>query len=83
MATLVDALPLIKALREAVFLSATLSEFEQLTPRMRRIRFSGPRLRGLAWIPGQHIRLQVAGLRASMLRLHPQPPRPETATDLG
>src|ERR1700757_2632521 len=57
MATLVDALPLIKALREAVFLSATLSEFEQLTPRMRRIRFSGPRLRGLAWTPGQHIRL--------------------------
>jgi NADPH-dependent ferric siderophore reductase len=71
MATLVDALPLIKTLRDAVFLSATLSEFEQLTPRMRRIRFSGPRLRGLAWTPGQHIRLQVAGLAASMLRLHP------------
>jgi NADPH-dependent ferric siderophore reductase len=71
MATLVDALPLVRTLRDAVFLSATLSEIEQLTPRMRRIRFSGRRLQGLTWTPGQHIRLQVAGLGASVLRLHP------------
>jgi NADPH-dependent ferric siderophore reductase len=64
-ATLIDAFPLIKTLRDAVFLSATVSEIEQLTPRMRRIRFSGNRLQGLTWRPGQHIRLQVAGL------LHP------------
>jgi NADPH-dependent ferric siderophore reductase len=70
-ATLIDAFPLIKSLRDAVFASATVSEIEQLTPRMRRIRFSGPRLRGLNWTPGQHIRLQVAGLGESVLRLHP------------
>jgi NADPH-dependent ferric siderophore reductase len=71
MPTLIDALPLIGALRDAVFLTATISEMEELTPRMRRIRFSGRRLRDLAWTPGQHVRLQVAGLRESMLRLHP------------
>jgi NADPH-dependent ferric siderophore reductase len=54
-----------------VFLSATISEIEQLTPRLRRIQFSGPRLQGLNWTPGQHIRLQVAGLGESVLRLHP------------
>ncbi|MDT5171882.1 MAG: hypothetical protein QOD02_5247, partial [Mycobacterium sp.] len=41
MATLIDAFPLIKSLRDAVFLSATISEIEQLTPRLRRIQFSG------------------------------------------
>jgi NADPH-dependent ferric siderophore reductase len=71
MATLIDAFPLIKSLRDAVFLSASVSETERLTPRLRRIRFGGPRLRGLNWTPGQHIRLQVAGLGESFLRLHP------------
>lgn len=71
MPTLIDAFPLIKSLRDAVFLSATISETEQLTPRLRRIRFEGPRLQGLNWTPGQHIRLQVAGLGESFLRLHP------------
>jgi NADPH-dependent ferric siderophore reductase len=61
-ATLIDAFPLMKSLRDAVFLSATVSEIEHLAPRMRRIRFSGPRLQGLTWTPGQHIRLQVGGL---------------------
>ena len=70
-ATLIDAFPLIKSLRDAVFLSATISEIEQLTPRLRRIQFSSPRLQGLNWTPGQHIRLQVAGLGESVLRLHP------------
>ena len=71
LATLIDAFPLIKSLRDAVFVSAAISEIEQLTPRMRRVRFSGPRLRGLNWTPGQHIRLQVASLGESVLRLHP------------
>ena len=71
MPTLIDAFPLIKSLRDAVFLSATIGEIEPLTPRLRRIRFDGPRLRGLNWTPGQHIRLQVAGLGESFLRLHP------------
>jgi NADPH-dependent ferric siderophore reductase len=71
MPTLIDAFPLIKSLRDAVFLSAEISEIEQLTPRLRRIRFEGSRLQGLNWTPGQHIRLQVAGLGESFLRLHP------------
>jgi NADPH-dependent ferric siderophore reductase len=71
MPTLIDAFPLIRSLRDAVFLSATIGETEQLTPRLRRIRVEGPRLRGMNWTPGQHIRLQVAGLGESFLRLHP------------
>jgi NADPH-dependent ferric siderophore reductase len=70
-ATLIDAFPLFSTLRDAVFLTATVNEVEQLTPRMRRIRFSSPRLQGLRWTPGQHVRLQVAGLLESVLRLHP------------
>lgn len=69
MAILIDSLPLIGTLRDAVFLSATVSEIDQPTPRMRRIRFAGPRLQGLTSRPGQHIRLQVAGLGASVMRL--------------
>jgi NADPH-dependent ferric siderophore reductase len=72
-ATLIEGFPLVSTLRDAVFLSATVSEIERLTPRMRRIRFSGPRLRGLTWTPGQHVRLQVESLRESVLRLHPYP----------
>lgn len=73
MATLIEGFPLISRLRDAVFLSATVGEIERLTPRMRRIRFIGPRLRGLTWTPGQHVRLQVESLRESVLRLHPYP----------
>ncbi|MGV0625415.1 siderophore-interacting protein [Mycolicibacter minnesotensis] len=71
MATILDSLPLVSTLRDAMFLSASVEEIEELTPHLRRIRFTGPRLRGLAWAPGQHVRLQVAGLLDSMLRLHP------------
>lgn len=73
MATLIEGFPLISTLRDAVFLSAKVSEIERLTPRMRRIRFSGPRLQGLTWTPGQHVRLQVESLREAVLRLHPYP----------
>ncbi len=73
MATLIEGFPLINTLRDAVFLSATVSEIERLTPRMRRIRFNGPRLRGLTWTPGQHVRVQVESLRESVLRLHRYP----------
>lgn len=62
MATLLDALPLVGTLRDAVFLSAKITEIDQVTTRLRRVRFAGPRLQGLTWTPGQHIRLQVAGL---------------------
>jgi NADPH-dependent ferric siderophore reductase len=72
-ATLIGAFPLISTLRDAVFLSATVSEIEKLTPRMRRIRFSGPRLQGLTWTPGQQVRLKVESLRESWSRMHPYP----------
>lgn len=73
MATLTGALPLISTLRDAVFLSATVSEIKRLAPRMRRIRFSGPRLQGLTWTPGQQVRLKVESLRESWSRLHSYP----------
>jgi NADPH-dependent ferric siderophore reductase len=69
--SLIDAFPLASTLRDAMFLWANISEIENLTPNMRRIRFSGPRLHELKWTPGQHVRLQVAGLAESLLRLHP------------
>ncbi|WP_197516070.1 siderophore-interacting protein [Mycobacterium sp. 1465703.0] len=73
MATLIGAFPLISTLRDAVFLSATVSEIEDLTPRMLRIRFSGPRLQGLTWTPGQQVRLKVESLRESWSRMHAYP----------
>lgn len=36
-------------------------ELEQLTPTSLRMRLSGPRLIGLAWSPGDHVRIRVAG----------------------
>lgn len=71
MATLIDTIPFLTTLRDSIIVSATVSEIEDLTPRMRRFRFSGPRLRGLSWTPGQHVRLQVAGFLESARRLHP------------
>lgn len=70
MPPLIDAIPLLNTLRDAMFLSATIGEIEDLTPQMRRVQLHGPRLRGLKWTPGQHVRLQVAGLLESVLRLH-------------
>ncbi|MFE6861215.1 siderophore-interacting protein [Nocardia sp. NPDC057668] len=71
MATRDDTFPLIGALRDAVLLSATVTEFEDLSPALRRIRFQGPRLRGLSWQAGQHIRIQVGGFAETLLRFHP------------
>ncbi|GAA1505563.1 siderophore-interacting protein [Sphaerisporangium rubeum] len=44
---------------ERLLLSGTVEECEPLTPRMRRVRIAGPALRGLDWVPGQHVRLKV------------------------
>jgi NADPH-dependent ferric siderophore reductase len=41
---------------------ATVAHVEQVTPRMRRIRLVGESLRGLNWLPGQHVRVRVEGL---------------------
>ena len=58
-------------LRERLFLSARITEIEQLTPRLQRIRISGPKLRGLPWKPGQQVRVHVADLVAAIRRMHP------------
>jgi NADPH-dependent ferric siderophore reductase len=44
------------------FLHGTVDAVEDITPRMRRIRIIGESLRGLTWVPGQHIRLRVGNL---------------------
>ena len=70
MAPLIESIPFLAPLRDSVFLTATVSDITDLTPRMRRIRMCDARLKQLAWTPGQHIRLQVAGLLKSALQLH-------------
>ncbi|KAA0098586.1 siderophore-interacting protein [Mycolicibacterium sp. P1-18] len=72
MATLVNAVPLLTAVRDAMFLSGTVGVVDQPTPTMRRIQLRGPRLKGLTWTPGQHVRVQVTGFRESMVRLRPR-----------
>lgn len=57
--------------RDRLFRSATITEIEQVTPHLRRIRVAGPKLQGLAWKPGQHIRLHVADLVAAIRRMRP------------
>lgn len=44
------------------FLSGTVAAVEDVTPRMRRIRIIGDRLRELTWTPGQHVRVRVGAL---------------------
>lgn len=46
-------------LLDRFLLRATVTGVETLTPRMRRIRIAGASLRGLAWLPGQHVRVRV------------------------
>jgi NADPH-dependent ferric siderophore reductase len=41
---------------------ATVADIEPVTPRMRRIRLVGESLRGLNWLPGQHVRVRVEAL---------------------
>ncbi|MCV7421718.1 siderophore-interacting protein [Mycobacterium yunnanensis] len=69
MATLANAIPFYAAVRDALVLAARVDAVDHLTPTMRRIRLRGPRLEGLTWTPGQHVRVQVAGFRESLIRL--------------
>jgi NADPH-dependent ferric siderophore reductase len=41
---------------------ATVADVAEVTPRMRRIGLTGEAVRGLAWTPGQHVRVRVEGL---------------------
>jgi NADPH-dependent ferric siderophore reductase len=49
-------------LLDRFLLRATVTDVETVTPRMRRIRIAGESLRGLDWLPGQHIRVHVDAL---------------------
>lgn len=57
--------------RDRLLLTATITEIEQVTPHLRRIRVAGSRLLGMAWKPGQHVRVQVADLMTAIRRMHP------------
>jgi NADPH-dependent ferric siderophore reductase len=46
------------------FTRGRVEHIEQLTPRVRRIRVSGPDVRALSWTPGQHVRVHVKDVRA-------------------
>jgi NADPH-dependent ferric siderophore reductase len=48
----------------ALFLRATVTEVAPLTDRMRATRLTGDPLRGLAWQPGQHVRVNVTPPRS-------------------
>ncbi|GAA3629281.1 hypothetical protein GCM10022223_53560 [Kineosporia mesophila] len=41
-------------------MSTRVQAVELVAPRLRRVTLVGPALPGLSWIPGQHVRLQVA-----------------------
>lgn len=46
MVSSVDAIPLLNAVRDAMFLSGTVSVIDQPTPTMRRIQLRGPGWKG-------------------------------------
>lgn len=50
------------SLLDRFLLRATVTGVETVTPRMRRIRIAGESLRGLDWLPGQHVRVPVDAL---------------------
>ncbi|GAA1877462.1 siderophore-interacting protein [Asanoa iriomotensis] len=47
------------AVFDRFFLRATVADNAALTDRMRAIRLTGDGLRGLTWLPGQHVRVNV------------------------
>ncbi|MEV4313044.1 siderophore-interacting protein [Actinocrispum sp. NPDC049592] len=52
----------VRRLLDRFLCRGTVEAVDDLTPRMRRIRITGESVRGLAWVPGQHVRLQVGDL---------------------
>jgi NADPH-dependent ferric siderophore reductase len=44
-------------------------EQEQLTPTSMRIRLAGPKLVGLSWSPGAHVRVRIAPMLSTLVRL--------------
>ncbi|WP_329138669.1 siderophore-interacting protein [Streptomyces sp. NBC_01476] len=49
-----------RRLLDRLLLPARVHTVEQRAPRLRHITLTGPALAGLAWQPGQHVRLQVS-----------------------
>jgi NADPH-dependent ferric siderophore reductase len=48
-----------RRLFDRLLLAARVHTVEQRAPRLRHVTLTGPALAGLAWLPGQHVRLQV------------------------
>jgi NADPH-dependent ferric siderophore reductase len=44
---------------DRLLLTAHVHTIRQWAPRLRHVTLAGPELAGLAWLPGQHVRLQV------------------------
>ena len=51
--------PMKRRLLDRLLLAARVEAVKQVAPRLRQVTLAGPELAGLAWIPGQHVRLQV------------------------
>lgn len=49
-----------RRLLDRLLLPARVQAVEQRAPHLRQIALTGPGLAGLTWVPGQHVRLQVA-----------------------
>ncbi|MBT0769915.1 siderophore-interacting protein [Kineosporia sp. J2-2] len=55
-----------RRLADRLLVQAQVRSVEQRTPRLRQVTLSGPGLSGLAWVPGQQVRLQVADSPAAV-----------------
>jgi NADPH-dependent ferric siderophore reductase len=54
-----------------LFVRAEVAGIDQITPRIRLVRLTGPEVRGLTWIPGQQVRVRVRDPRGrSTLRTY-------------
>ncbi|MGP3956096.1 siderophore-interacting protein [Nonomuraea sp. 3N208] len=62
-----------RRLLDRMFVAGEIVEVEQVATRMRRIRIGGEALAGLAWTPGQHVRVLIGdgrGLLGGVLRTY-------------
>lgn len=55
-----------RRLLDPLLIRTEIVDVGQVRPRMRHIRLRGPQTQGLAWKPGQQVRVQVAGLPAAV-----------------
>jgi NADPH-dependent ferric siderophore reductase len=49
-------------LRDRFFVTGTVTQIDPIAQRMLRIRIEGDGIPGLAWLPGQHVRVHVADM---------------------